>query len=80
MNRNVWIVAAIVVLALGVVNVVLGTYLVPTAAVAQEKGTIAGFYLVWFVIVLALISAVSLAGFLLAAGLGKVRETAGSAR
>jgi hypothetical protein len=76
MNRSVWIVAGIVVMALGLLNVVLGTYLVPTAAVATEKGTIAGFYLVWCVIVLVLISAVSLGGFLLAAGLGKVPETA----
>jgi hypothetical protein len=76
MNRSVWIVAGIVVMALGLLNVVLGTYLVPTAAVATEKGTIAGFYLVWCVIVLVLISALSLGGFLLAAGLGKVPETA----
>ena len=76
MNRTVWIVAAVVVLALGLLNAVLGTYLVPTIAVATEKGTAAGYYLIWCVIALVLISSISLAGFLLAAGLGKVPETA----
>ena len=76
MNRNVWIVAGILSLALGVLNVVLGTYLVPTLAVAQEKGTAAGFYLIWCVIALTALCAFALAGFLLAAGLGKVPETA----
>ncbi len=76
MNRNVWIVAAIVVFAMGLLNVVLGTYLVPTLAVATEKGTAPGFYLIWCVIALTVICSVSLAGFLLAAGLGKVPETA----
>ena len=76
MNRNVWIVAALVVLALGVVNVLLGMNLVPTLAVAQEKGTVAGWWLLWIVIGLVEVSAIALAGFLLAAGLGKVPETA----
>ena len=76
MKRSVWIVAGIVVLALGVMNVILGTFLVPTIAVAETKGTAAGFYLVWCVIALVAICAVSLGGFLLAAGLGKVPETA----
>ena len=75
MNRNVWLVAGLVVIALGIVNVVLGTRMVPTMAVATEKGTVAGWWLIWFVISLVLISAVSLGGFLLAAGLGKVPET-----
>jgi hypothetical protein len=34
MNRNVWIVAGIVVIALGILNVILGMNLVPTMAVA----------------------------------------------
>jgi len=76
MNRNVWIVAGLVVLALGVVNVLLGMNLVPTLAVAQEKGTVAGWWLLWIVIGLVELSAIALAGFLIAAGLGKVPETA----
>jgi len=75
MNRNVWLVAGLVVIALGLGNIILGTRMVPTMAVATEKGTIAGWWLIWFVISLVVISAVSLGGFLLAAGLGKVPET-----
>ena len=75
MNRNVWIVAGIVVIALGLLNILLGKYLVPTMAVATERGTIAGWWLIWSVIGLVVISAVSLGGFLVAAGLGKVPET-----
>lgn len=76
MNRNVWIVAGIVVIALGIVNVILGMNLVPTISVAQERGTAAGWWLIWCVIALTVISAVTLGAFLLAAGLGKVPETA----
>ena len=75
MNRNVWIVAGIVVLALGVMNVILGMNLVPTKAIAEQRGTGAGWWLIWSVIGLTVICAVSLGGFLLAAGLGKVPET-----
>jgi hypothetical protein len=76
MHRNVWIVAGIVVIALGIVNVILGLNLVPTMAVAEERGTAPGWWLIWSVIVLTVICAVVLGGFLLAAGLGKVPETA----
>ena len=75
MNRNVWLVAGLVVIALGLVNVVMGARMVPTMAVATEKGTIAGWWLIWIVIGLVAVSAVSLGGFLVAAGLGKVPET-----
>jgi hypothetical protein len=75
MNRNVWLVAGLVVIALGLVNIILGTRMVPTMAVATERGTVAGWWLIWVVISLVAISAVSLGGFLVAAGLGKVPET-----
>jgi hypothetical protein len=75
MNKNVWLVAGLVVIALGLLNVALGTNLVPTMAVATQKGTIAGWWLIWIVIGLVVISAISLGGFLVAAGLGKVPET-----
>jgi hypothetical protein len=75
MNRNVWIVAGIVVLALGALNIVLGLNLVPTKAIAEQRGTGPGWWLIWSVISLIVISAVALGGFLLAAGLGKVPET-----
>jgi hypothetical protein len=75
MNRNVWIVAGIVVLAIGVLNVILGMNLVPTKAIADERGTGPGWWLIWSVIALTVISAAALGGFLVAAGLGKVPET-----
>jgi hypothetical protein len=75
MNRNVWLVTGLVVIALGIANVVMGTRMVPTMAVATERGTIAGWWLIWVVIALVVICAVSLGGFLVAAGLGKVSET-----
>jgi hypothetical protein len=75
MNRKVWIVAGIVVLVLGVVTVILGMNLVPTKAIADQRGTGPGWWLIWSVIALTVTSAVALGGFLLAAGLGKVPET-----
>ena len=76
MNRNVWIVAGLVVIALGIVNVILGMSLVPSMDVAQQRGTAPGWWLIWSVIALTVGCAVALGGFLLAAGLGKVPETA----
>lgn len=75
MNRKIWLVAGIVVVALAVLCVFLGLGLVPSKAGAQEKGTVAGWYLVWIVIWVAVVSSVSLGAFLIAAGLGKVPET-----
>lgn len=75
MNRNVWIVAGIVVIALGILNIVLGMNLVPTRTIALERGTGPGWWLIWTVIALVVISAAALGGFLVAAGLGKVPET-----
>ena len=75
MNRNVWIVAGIVVIALGILNIILGMNLVPTMAVAEERGTGTGWWLIWSVIALTVVCAVALGGFLLAAGLGRVPET-----
>jgi hypothetical protein len=75
MHRNVWIVTGIVVIALGVLNVVLGLNLVPTKAIADERGTGPGWWLIWSVIALTVVCALTLGGFLLAAGLGKVPET-----
>jgi hypothetical protein len=76
MNRNVCIVLGIVVIAIGILNVILGMNLVPTIAIAQERGTAPGWWLIWSVIALTLVCALALGGYLLAAGLGKVPETA----
>jgi hypothetical protein len=75
MNRNVWIVTGIVVIAIGILNVILGLNLVPTKAIAEERGTAPGWWLIWSVIALTVICAVALGGFLLAAGLGRIPET-----
>ena len=78
MNRRVWIFAGLVVLVIAVVNVLLGMNLVPAIAVARQKGTGPGWWLIWSVIAVTVCSALALAGFLIAAGLGKVEETADS--
>jgi len=76
MNRNVWIVAGIGVFILAIVSVLLGMNLVPSMEVARDRGVIAGWWLIWIVIGLTVASSVALGGFLVAAGLGKVPETA----
>jgi hypothetical protein len=77
MKRNgIWIGLAVVVLALAIVSVMLGLNLVPPRAEAESNGTIAGWWLVWSVIWATAVTALVVAGFLLAAGLGKVPETA----
>ncbi len=76
-NRSVWILLAVVVAALGVVGILLGVNLVPSREVATERGTVAGWWIIWSVIGLSTLMALSVSGFLLAAGLGKVPETRG---
>jgi hypothetical protein len=56
--------------------VILGKNLVPTIAVAQQRGTAPGWWLIWSVIALTVLCALALGAFLLAAGLGKLSETA----
>lgn len=75
-SRVQWIVLAIVVLAIAVLGIVLGTNLVGSRAAAVERGTVAGWWIVWIVIALNTVMALVIAGFLFAAGLGKVQETA----
>ena len=75
MNRSVWTLAGVVVLVLAAVSVMLGMGLVPTREIAQERGTVAGWWLVWIVIWITVLTAVSLGVFLFAAGAGKVPET-----
>jgi hypothetical protein len=76
-NRVQWLVLGVVVFALAVLSVVLGMNLVPPRAIAEERGTIAGWWIIWTVIGLSTLMALSVAGFLFAAGLGKVPETRG---
>jgi O-antigen/teichoic acid export membrane protein len=75
MNRNAWIGMAAVVLIIAVIIVDLGLNLVPSREIAIERTTVAGWWLIWVVIGITVASSLALAGFLLAAGLGKVEET-----
>lgn len=75
-NRAQWIVLGIVVVALAVLGIVLGTTLVGSRASAVERGSVAGWWIVWGVIALNTVMATVVAAFLFAAGLGKVPETA----
>ena len=75
-HRIQWIVLGAVVVALAVLGILLGTSLVGTREAAVERGTVAGWWIVWIVIGLNTLMALVVAGFLFAAGLGKVPETA----
>ena len=77
-NRVQWIVLALVVVGLAALGIVLGMTLVPTRDVATERGTVAGWWIIWSVIGLSTLMALAVAAFLLAAGLGKLPETAAS--
>jgi hypothetical protein len=77
MNRSIWIGVGVGVLAIALVIVVLGMNLVPPMSVAVERETVAGWWLIWIVIGVTVASALALAGFLFAAGTGKLAETRG---
>ena len=67
MNGRVqWIVVAIVVVGLAVLGVVFGLNLIPSRATAAERGTIAPWLIAWGMIAITVVSAVFLAGFLVA--------------
>ena len=70
-----WILAAIIVLALGAATVLLGNGLTPPMAEMQSKlGTIAPLYITWGMIWIAFAMAAALAAFCVATGLGLVRD------
>jgi hypothetical protein len=76
MNRNAvaWIVAGIGVFGVAILALVFGANLVPARAVAQAKGTIAPWYLVWGMTLLTAAMGVFLAGFLVKTGLSVSRS------
>jgi hypothetical protein len=76
-SRVQWLVLGVVVFLLAILGVVLGLNLVPPKAVAEERGTVAGWWIIWTVIAIATLMTVAVGAFLLAAGLGKVPETEG---
>jgi hypothetical protein len=71
MNRNVILVAAILVFAVAFANIVLGVNLVLPLEVARERGAGAPWYVVWSMIAVTVASAVALGAFLIGAGLRK---------
>ena len=64
----IWKLVAIVVLALGALLVVFGLNLMPTQAVAIEKGSIAPWRMTWAMIWMTVVMTVVLAGFLFTVG------------
>ena len=75
-HRLQWIVLGVVVIALGLLGIALGVSLVGSREAAIERGTVAGWWIVWIVIALNAVMALVVAGFLFAAGLGKVPDAA----
>jgi hypothetical protein len=73
MKNSKWIAVAILVLALGLAGVMFGWNLLPDGAVASSKGTYAPWLGTWILIWVVLGLTVTLAGFLVAVGTGKVR-------
>jgi hypothetical protein len=73
MNRDSvrWIAIAVAVLGLAAFSVALGTNLLPPRAVAEAKGTLGPWVLTWGMVWLSVLSAVTLAGFLIATSLGR---------
>ena len=60
-----WVVCAIVVLALAVLSVALGNGFLPSFSQASEAGTIIPLLVAWALIATAVVSALTLAKFLL---------------
>ena len=65
MNRVAIIVTALVVVGIGLVNVVLGRNLIMPLALATERGAGVPWYIVWGMVLITLLSALALAGFLI---------------
>ncbi len=66
-NPTMWKVAAILVLAIVLVNVTLGLNLLPGPVEAREKGTFAALLITWAMVLISAGSGLALAGFLLTA-------------
>ena len=71
MNRNVILVAAILVFAVAFANIVLGVNLVLPLNEARERGAGAPWYVVWAMIAVTVATAVALGAFLVGAALRK---------
>jgi hypothetical protein len=64
MNRPGILIAALITVALGVANILLGRGLITPLALAQERGAEVPWYLVWTMIMLTVLCAVTLGVFL----------------
>ena len=73
MNNRVWILVAIVLLALGAAGVLFGLNLLPARETAAAKGTFAPWLGTWLMIWATVAMTVVLAGFLFKTGMGKSR-------
>ena len=71
MNNRVWIVAAVVVLALGVASLLFGLNLLPAREAAQAKGTFAPWLGTWIMIWATVVMTVVLAAFLFSTAKGQ---------
>jgi hypothetical protein len=60
-----WVLCAVVVLALGALSVLLGTSFLPSFGQASEAGTTIPLFVAWALIATAVVTAVTLAKFLL---------------
>lgn len=65
MNRTAILLAAFVVVVIGLLNVVLGSNLIMPLSLAQERGAGVPWYLVWGMVLITLLSALALCGFLI---------------
>ena len=74
MNNRKWIVVAVLVLMLGAAGVLFGWNLLPDRAAAEAKGTYAPWLGTWIMIWAVVAMTLTLAGYLLAVGTGKVRD------
>jgi hypothetical protein len=64
MNRAAVLISALVVVIIGLLNVVLGRNLIMPLALAEERGAGVPWYLVWGMIMITMLSALALGGFL----------------
>jgi hypothetical protein len=67
MNRPAILIAALLVFALAVGNIVLGANLITPLAIAETRGAGTPWYIVWGMVLLTVGCAVFLGGYLIAA-------------
>lgn len=66
-NPTFWKIAGLLVLAIVIVNFLLGVNLLPSFGEASEKGTFAALMITWGMVMVCVVSGLFLAAFLLTA-------------